>query len=207
MAQLYVNNFETTVGSTLSSGATTLVLASGTGVPAVSGSDFWLLTIEEGANREIVRVTACSAGATSLTVTRQQESTTSPASFTTAATVKAKITKGTMDALAVRVPRVQAVTSAATVTPNADTDDVVTITAQAVGLTLANASGTPVQGQKLIVRIKDNATARSISFGTTYRAMGNSLPTTTAISKTMYLGFIYNSTDTKWDLVASAQEL
>jgi hypothetical protein len=32
------------------------------------------------------------------------------------------------------------------------------------------------------------------------------LPTTTVISKTLYLGMIYNSTDTKWDVVAVAQE-
>lgn len=103
-------------------------------------------------------------------------------------------------------PRVQAVTSAATVTPAGASDDMVVITAQAEALTIANASGTPVQGQKLTIRIKDNATARAISFGTTYRAMGTALPTTTVVSKTKYLGFIYNTTDTKWDLVAAADE-
>ena len=113
------------------------------------------------------------------------------------------ITGTTLDSVAARV---QAVVSAATVTPAADSDDVVTITAQAEALTLANPSGTPTQGQKLIVRIKDNATARAISYGTQYRAMGNTLPTTTVVSKTVYLGLIYNSTDTKWDLVAVAQE-
>ena len=102
--------------------------------------------------------------------------------------------------------KVQAVTSSATVTPNADTDDMVVITAQAAGLTLANPSGTPTQGQKLLVRIKDNGTARAISYGTQYRAVGEALPTTTVISKLLYIGFFYNSTDTKWDCVASKQE-
>lgn len=103
-------------------------------------------------------------------------------------------------------PRLQSVTSSATVTPASDTEDMVVITAQAAGLTLANPSGTPAQGQKLTVRLKDNGGAQTISFGTQYRAMGNTLPTTTVASKTMYMGFIYNSTDTKWDLVALAQE-
>lgn len=103
-------------------------------------------------------------------------------------------------------PRVQSVTGAATVTPNADTDDVVVITAQDQALTLANPSGTPVQGQKLVVRIKDNLTARAISFGSQYRALGNTLPTITSLGKTLYLGLIYNSTDTKWDLVAKAEQ-
>jgi hypothetical protein len=105
----------------------------------------------------------------------------------------------------VRTPSVQSVASSATVTPTA-ADDMVIITAQAAGLTLANPTGSPLQGQKLIIRIKDNGTARGISFGTEYRALGVTLPTTTVISKTMYLGFIRNDTDTKWDLVAKSEQ-
>lgn len=98
-------------------------------------------------------------------------------------------------------PNVQSVVSSATVTPNADTDDEVVITAQAEALTIANPSGTPTQGQPLLIRIKDNATARAISFGSEYRAIGVTLPTTTTISKTLYIGCIYNSTDSKWDVL------
>ena len=96
--------------------------------------------------------------------------------------------------------RVQTVTSSATVTP-VSTNDLVIITAQAVGLTLANPTGTFTEGQALMIRIKDNGTARSIAYGTNYRAIGVTLPTTTVISKTMYLGIIYNSTDSKWDVL------
>ena len=103
-------------------------------------------------------------------------------------------------------PRVQSVTDAATVTPAGASDDVVVVTALAQAVTIANPSGTPVQWQRLIIRIKDNGTARAISFGTEYRAMGTALPTTTVVSKTKWLGLIYNSTDTKWDLVAAADE-
>ena len=113
--------------------------------------------------------------------------------------------KAFVDTKLSRIPSTQAVTSAATVTPAA-TDDLVTITAQAVPITLANPAGSPSQGQKLIIRLKDNGTARGISYGTQYRAMGNALPTTTVSSKTTYFGLIFNSSDTKWDLVALAQE-
>ncbi len=102
-------------------------------------------------------------------------------------------------------PRVQTVTSSATVTPTS-TNDIVTITAQAVGLTLANPTGTFVEGQSLMIRIKDNGTARAITFGANYRAIGITLPTTTVISKTMYLGIIYNSTDGKWDILGLNQQ-
>ena len=97
-------------------------------------------------------------------------------------------------------PRVQTVASAATVTP-ISTNDLVTITAQAAALALANPTGTWDEGQPLMIRIKDNGTARAITYGTNYRAIGITLPTTTVLSKTTYIGLIYNSTDTKWDAI------
>lgn len=97
-------------------------------------------------------------------------------------------------------PRVQSVVSSATVTP-VSTNDLVVITAQAEALTLANPTGTAVQGQAMMIRIKDNGTARAITFGANYRALGVTLPTTTTVNKTTYLGLIYNSTDTKWDVI------
>lgn len=105
----------------------------------------------------------------------------------------------------VNTPNVQAVASAATVTPAAG-QDIVTITAQAAALTLANPTGSWLQGQGLVIRIKDNGTARAITYGTNYRAVGVTLPTTTVVNKTLYLGIIANTTDTKWDVVSVAQE-
>lgn len=80
------------------------------------------------------------------------------------------------------------------------------VTAQAGALKLNNPGGTPTGGQKLIVRIKDDGTARALTYDTYFRAMGVALPSTTVLSKTLYMGFIFNATDTKWDLVAAAQE-
>jgi len=113
--------------------------------------------------------------------------------------------RGTTDTLTNKrnTPRLSTAASAATLTPEISTYDIFQLTAQAAALTIANHStSTPAAGEKMIIRIKDNGTARAISFGTYYRALGNALPTTTVISKTMYLGFIWNSTDTKWDLIA-----
>lgn len=102
-------------------------------------------------------------------------------------------------------PAIQSVTSAATVTPTFANDQV-NITAQAAALTLANPTGTAQDGFGMVIRIKDNGTARAISYGSQYRAIGVTLPTTTVISKTLYLGMIYNAADTKWDVVSVAQE-
>lgn len=86
------------------------------------------------------------------------------------------------------------------------TCDIFIVTAQAGALKLNNPSGTPQHGEKLIVRIKDNGTARALTYDTQFRGISTTLPSTTVISKTLYMGFIYNTTDTKWDLIAVAQE-
>lgn len=103
--------------------------------------------------------------------------------------------------------RVGAATSASTHTINSDSYDVFTITAQAEAVTIANPSGTPTSGQTLVVRIKDDGTARGITWGNQFRAIGTTLPTTTVISKTLYVGVIWNSTDSKWDCIAVSQEV
>ncbi len=102
--------------------------------------------------------------------------------------------------------RVVTAVSTATLTVNGDITDLYTITSQSVALTIAAPSGTPTEGQQLMLRIKDNATARALTFTTGsngFRASSSlAFPTTTTISKTMYLGFIWNATDSRWDMVA-----
>lgn len=100
-----------------------------------------------------------------------------------------------------RTPNVQAVVSAGTVTPTF-ANDLVTITAQAAALTLANPTGTAIPGLGLVIRIKDDGTARAITWGTQYRGIGVTLPATTVAGKTTYVAMIFNSTDTAWDVVA-----
>lgn len=102
--------------------------------------------------------------------------------------------------------RTSTVASSATPTPNGDTDDLYTVTALATAATFGAPTGTPTEGQSLIIRIKDNGTARSLSWNAIYRIIGTTLPTTTVLNKTLYLGFIYNATDSKWDCLAVSQE-
>lgn len=102
--------------------------------------------------------------------------------------------------------RVSTTASSATPTPNADTDDIYTVTALATGATFGAPSGTPTNGQGLIIRIKDNAGAQTLAWNVIYRAVGVTLPTTTVISKTIYVGCIYNDADSKWDVVAVQEQ-
>lgn len=104
-----------------------------------------------------------------------------------------------------RNPAVQSVVSASTVTPTF-ANDLVKVTAQAAALTLANPSGTAIDGVGIVIRIKDNGTARTIGYGTQYRAIGVTLPTTTVVGKTLYLAGIWNVEDTTLDIVAVGQQ-
>ena len=99
--------------------------------------------------------------------------------------------------------RVGTETSSATSTPTADTVDQWNVTALAAADAFAAPTGTPTDGQTLIIRIKDNGTARALTWNAIYRASSDlALPSTTIISKTLYLGFRYNNADSKWDLLA-----
>lgn len=100
---------------------------------------------------------------------------------------------------------IQTVTSAATVTA-LSTNDYVNITAQAEALTIANPSGTPSNFDMIVYRIEDNGTARAITFGAQFRAIGVTLPTTTVLGKILYLVTVYHSTDVKWDVVSVIQQ-
>jgi hypothetical protein len=104
------------------------------------------------------------------------------------------------------VADIQAVVSSATVTPTF-ADDQVNITALAANLTLANPTGTAVEGHGIVIRIKDDGTPRTIAYGTKYRAIGAAKPTTTVAGKTLYLGMEYNLTDDKWDVFPAQQEV
>lgn len=80
------------------------------------------------------------------------------------------------------------------------------ITALAEAAAFAAPTGTPTPGQVLMIRIKDNGTSRALSWDSIYRAIGITLPTATVISKTLYVGFKWNHTDSKWDGLAVGQQ-
>ena len=92
--------------------------------------------------------------------------------------------------------------SASSVTPAIASYNQYAFTALAASLTINAPTGTPVDGDKLIFRILDNGSARTLSWNATYTAIGVTLPTTTTASKTTYVGCIYNANNTRWDVVA-----
>ena len=99
--------------------------------------------------------------------------------------------------------RIVSITNSSTPTPNADVTDQYHVTALSGSATFGAPTGTILDGQKLVVRIKDNGTARALAWNSVYRASTDlALPTTTVLSKTLYLLFVYNYADTKWDLLA-----
>ena len=93
---------------------------------------------------------------------------------------------------------------------NSDSYDQQSFSALANALTINADAGTPTDGQRTTFRIKDNGTARALTWTTgsskAFRAIGVTLPTTTVINKTVYVGCIYNAADDRWDAVAVAQE-
>jgi hypothetical protein len=91
MARLYTNNASTTLASNIASGATSLTVAAGEGAlfPNPTGGDTFTMTIEQGATREIVSVTARSTD--TFTITRAQEGT-SASAFTAGATIELRFT-------------------------------------------------------------------------------------------------------------------
>lgn len=91
-------------------------------------------------------------------------------------------------------------------TPTFDYDQI-NVTAQASAMLLQNPTGTAIDGWGMVIRLKDNGTARALTYDTQYRAVGVTLPTTTVANKTLYIGMIYNATDTKWDILAIQQEV
>ena len=102
------------------------------------------------------------------------------------------------------VPRVVTHATATSIAPNANTTDIAHMTnTQAAGVfSINNPTGTPVDGQTLIIRLKCT-NAQTYSWGTSYRFSTDlSQPTVSSTGKTDYLGFKYNSVDSKWDCLS-----
>ena len=99
-------------------------------------------------------------------------------------------------------PLTVATTTGTTVTPTSGTTNQYNVTALASAATIAAPTGTPVDGQKLLIRIQDNGTARALTWNSIYKAQGTTLPTTTVVSTPLYVGCVYNSQTSFWDVIA-----
>lgn len=101
------------------------------------------------------------------------------------------------------IPYIQSSTSFTTVTPNVASYEMLSISALASNITINNPLTGNIDGQKFIIRIKDNGTSRTITWGTIYVAGGATLPTATTAGKWHHIGFIYNSDIAKWMCVGA----
>lgn len=96
-------------------------------------------------------------------------------------------------------------TSSATPTINTDSYDEYDITALAANITsmTTNLSGTPANGDELMLRFKDDGTPRTITWGASFVSSGvATLLATTAANKTHYVKVRYDSTAAKWVCMA-----
>lgn len=99
--------------------------------------------------------------------------------------------------------KIETIATSSTPTPNCDVADIYTVTALAEAATFGAPTGTPTNGRSLLIRIKDNGTARALNFNAAYRFSTDlAKPTTTVLGKTLYMGFIWNSTSSTWDCLA-----
>ncbi|MBU1092540.1 hypothetical protein KJ836_02645 [Patescibacteria group bacterium] len=102
-----------------------------------------------------------------------------------------------------KTARVTTSTSAGTHTIDSTNSDIFTVTAQNGTAVFATPAGTPASGDTLVMRLRDNGTAAALSFGTVYNFSTElTAPTTTVASKTLYMGFIWNEINSKWECLA-----
>lgn len=97
-------------------------------------------------------------------------------------------------------PRISTTVSTATLAPNIDNANYYRVTGQTAAIAISNPTGTPVDGEGLLIEIKGTAD-RAITWGTAYIAdsqYGLSLPSTTVTTKTTFITFVWNEALAKW---------
>jgi hypothetical protein len=67
--------------------------------------------------------------------------------------------------------------------------------------------GTPLNGDSVIIRIKDNGTSRALTYGSGVIAIGTTLPSTTTPGFTIYLGGFWSAEDSALHIVAVSVEV
>lgn len=210
-------SFTVSTGSTSVTATSPLSVTSGSAIAIsqantstngyLSSTDWTTFNNKLSANQTITYtaigdVSGTASGATSISPTMSlsasQPNITSAANQTTIGTV----TVGTWNSII--KPVTTSTTSASTFTIAATTQQM-EFTALAANLTLYT-SGSPNDGQKLIIRIIDNGSPQTLTFNSVFN-FGNLViaPTTTVAGRSLYIGFIYNGTTSKWDCVASNQ--
>ena len=198
---------QNTTGTAAGLSATLAVASGGTGVTTSTGSGNVVLSISPTLVTPALG-TPSSGTLTNCTFpTLNQNTTGNAATATTATNVSGGTASVTTLTASSRIRGTSTTitgTSGGTITPTSDTTNQYTITALGASASFAAPSGSPIDGQKLLIRIKDNGTAQNLTWSIAagaYRVIGFALPSATVASKTIYVGCLYNSADSYWDVV------
>lgn len=101
--------------------------------------------------------------------------------------------------------RINSTASSATPSINTDTTDIFKITALATPVTsmTTNLSGTPVDEDRLTIKITDNGTAQALAWGASFANSGvAALPSTTVVSKHHRVHLVWDGDVSKWICMA-----
>lgn len=101
--------------------------------------------------------------------------------------------------------RVITTTDDATAVIDVTLTDVYQLSAVANATTFST-TGTPIDGQKIMIRFKDAGVAKGLTWDAIFVAVGVTLPTTTVAGKWHYVGSVYNSAATKFHVIAVTVE-
>lgn len=205
VAQSFTGGIISVGGSPITTSGTLALTVAGTsgGIPYFSSGTTWATSAALAASAVVLGGGAGVAPATTTTgtgVVAAIGNNTNTASGFPTGSGTATLTNKRID------PRFSSTASTATLTPDISSFDKYNLTAQAVNLTVAAPTGTPVDGNRLTIRILDNGTTRTISWNATYTVIGTTLPTATTANKMIYVGCIYNAANTRWDVIAVATQ-
>jgi hypothetical protein len=113
------------------------------------------------------------------------------------------ISNGVISGANTLVKRVVTTTDDATAVIDVGVTDIYELSAVANATTFST-TGSPTDGQKLMIRFKDAGTAKALTWDTVFVAIGVTAPTTTVAGKWHYVGCEYNAAATKWHILAVA---
>lgn len=107
-----------------------------------------------------------------------------------------------------RNSNVLSIVSAAAPAINTDGYAKVDITALAVAITsfTTNLTGTPGDMDPLLIRVKDDGSARAVAMGAAFEPLGAALPTTTTAGKVTTITASYDLARAKWGVTSVVTE-
>lgn len=101
--------------------------------------------------------------------------------------------------------RVNSITSSSTISHDFASYDITSVSALAVNATITSGAA-QYDGQPFLFRIKDNGTARSLTWNIGWAPIGVTLPTTTVPNKWLYVAGRYNAASNLKDILSVARQ-